>query len=246
MLRGAGRHRPATVDDAREVLLEDALRAAPLVRALPGRVVDVGSGGGSPGLPLAAALPERSFILLEAERRKCDFLERFAGELANVDVVWGRAEEQPLESFGVALAKALAKPPVAVELPSARRGRGSGARLAGRTAERDALAAAASLVGGLLDRDEDGIAIVKEDRADAVRLPAATGDGEEAAPGLARSRLCVVKPDRAELERRGDHALPQRPQIRRQVKLDPRTRVELEETAERDPSRGATASRPSQ
>ncbi len=79
-------------------------------------MVDVGSGGGSPGFPLAVALPARTFTLLEAERRKCEFLERFTGELANVDVVWGRAEEQPLDTYGVALAKALAKPPVAVEL----------------------------------------------------------------------------------------------------------------------------------
>jgi 16S rRNA (guanine527-N7)-methyltransferase len=171
----------ATIDDAWAVLLEDALRAAPLVRALPGRVVDVGSGGGSPGLPLAVALPDRTFTLLEAQRRKCEFLERFAGELANVGVVWGRAEDQPLESFGVALAKALARPPVAVELclPLVEVG---GAVLVwlGRTAERDALAAAASLVGGLLDREEDGIAIV--------RKIAPTPPGFPRRPGIARKR----------------------------------------------------------
>jgi 16S rRNA (guanine527-N7)-methyltransferase len=171
----------ATIDEAREVLFEDALRAAPLVRALPGRVVDVGSGGGSPGLPLAVALPERSFTLLEAERRKCDFLERFAGGLANVQVVWGRAEEQPLESFGVALAKALAKPPVAVELclPLVAVG---GAVLVwlGRTAEREALAASASLVGGLLDGEEAGIAIV--------RKIAPTPSGFPRRPGIAKKR----------------------------------------------------------
>ena len=181
MLGAPGATALATVGDAREVLLEDALRAAPLVRALPGRVVDVGSGGGSPGLPLAATLPERSFTLLEAERRKCDFLERFASELANVDVVWGRAEEQPLESFGVALAKALAKPPVAVELclPLVELG---GAVLVwlGRTAEREALSAAASLVGGLLDREEDGIAVVKK--------IAPTPSGFPRRPGMAKKR----------------------------------------------------------
>jgi 16S rRNA (guanine527-N7)-methyltransferase len=181
VLEAPGATALATVDDAREVLLEDALRAATLVRALPGRVADVGSGGGSPGLPLAAALPERSFTLLEAERRKCDFLERFAGELPNVDVVWGRAEEQPLESFGVALAKALAKPPVAVELclPLVAPG---GAVLVwlGRNAEREALAAAASLVGGLLDREEDGIAVVKK--------IAPTPPGFPRRPGMAKKR----------------------------------------------------------
>ncbi len=104
--------------EARRVLLEDALRAVSLVEATPGAVVDVGSGGGSPGIPLAVTLPDRDFTLLEAERRKCEFLSGFAAELPNVEVTWGRAEEQPTETFGVALAKALAKPPVAAELQS--------------------------------------------------------------------------------------------------------------------------------
>lgn len=104
------------LEDARRVLLEDALRAEPLVAASEGPVVDVGSGGGSPGIPLAVALPDRAFTLLEAQRRKCDFLRRVSAELPNVEVVWGRAEEQPTDEYGVALAKALAKPPVAAEL----------------------------------------------------------------------------------------------------------------------------------
>jgi 16S rRNA (guanine527-N7)-methyltransferase len=61
--------------DARRVLLDDALRAVPLVRPESGPLVDVGSGGGTPGIPLAASLPSLDVTLLEAERRKCDFLE---------------------------------------------------------------------------------------------------------------------------------------------------------------------------
>ena len=105
-----------SLEEARRVLLEDALRALPVVEATSGPIVDVGSGGGSPGIPLAAALPDRRVTLVESQRRKCDFLSRYAAELPNVDVVWGRAEEQPVEAFGVALAKALAKPPIACEL----------------------------------------------------------------------------------------------------------------------------------
>ena len=98
------------VDDretAHRVLLDDALRASPLLQRHSGTVVDVGSGGGTPGIPLATAFPERSFTLLEAERRKCDFLERVTTGLDNVAVLWGRAEEQLPDTYGIALAKAL-------------------------------------------------------------------------------------------------------------------------------------------
>src|SRR4051794_41858361 len=91
------------------MLLDDALRAAPLLRELGGPIVDVGSGGGSPGIPLAFELPDREVTLLEAERRKCDFLERCAPP--NARAIWGRAEEQEPETYGVALGKALAQPP---------------------------------------------------------------------------------------------------------------------------------------
>ena len=101
--------------EARRVLLDDALRGVPLIAAEDGPIVDVGSGGGTPGIPLAAALPDRGVTLLEAERRKCEFLEQWTTELPNLRVLWGRAEEQPLETYGVAVAKALAPPPVAAE-----------------------------------------------------------------------------------------------------------------------------------
>ena len=124
------------------MLLDDALRATAVVRSLDGPIVDVGSGGGSPGIPLAAALPERDVTLLEAARRKCDFLEQWAPP--NVRVVWGRAEEQPRESFGVALAKALGKPPVAAEwcLPLVRVG-GAAILWLGESADLEAVAAVA-------------------------------------------------------------------------------------------------------
>jgi Predicted S-adenosylmethionine-dependent methyltransferase involved in bacterial cell division len=104
------------------MLLEDALRALPLLELYDGPVIDVGSGGGSPGIPLAVSLPEREVTLLDAERRKCDFLQGWAP--TNAEVVWGRVEEQPLERWGVAVAKALALPPVAAEwcLPLVRTG----------------------------------------------------------------------------------------------------------------------------
>jgi 16S rRNA (guanine527-N7)-methyltransferase len=64
--------------------------------------------------------------LLEATGRKCEFLRTWTEELPNLQVVQGRAEEQPLEFYGVAVAKALAHPPVAAEwcLPLVREGGG--------------------------------------------------------------------------------------------------------------------------
>ncbi len=112
--------------EARRVHVQDALAALELVTEGP--VVDVGSGGGSPGIPLAAARAELRFDLLEATAKKCAFLRAWAAELANVEVVCARAEEHAAaagrDAYATALARALAPPPVAVEwcLPLVRPG----------------------------------------------------------------------------------------------------------------------------
>lgn len=148
---------------ARVVLLDDALRAAGIVSRNAGRVVDVGSGGGSPGIPLATALPERSFTLLEAERRKCDFLSSVSAELPNVEVVWGRAEEQPTDVFGVALAKALAKPPVATELclPLVRPG-GIAIIWVGRGVDTGPVSNVAETLASTLEEDREGLLVLRK------------------------------------------------------------------------------------
>ncbi|HZS25212.1 MAG TPA: RsmG family class I SAM-dependent methyltransferase [Gaiellaceae bacterium] len=145
--------------EARAMLYEDALRAAELVRSLDGAIVDVGSGGGSPGLPLAYALPDRDVTLLEAERRKCDFLERFAPP--NARVVWGRAEEQEPDAYGVVLAKALARPATALEwcLPLVRPG-GAAVLWLGPSADLEAVARVAAQVGGGRPEERDGLVVV--------------------------------------------------------------------------------------
>ena len=102
-------------DDAFRQHVADSLAAVPVLAETEGPIVDVGSGGGAPGLPLAAAFPAREVTLLEAAARKCDFLRRAAEPFPNVRVVHGRAEEQPADTWGVAVAKALAEPAVALE-----------------------------------------------------------------------------------------------------------------------------------
>ncbi len=149
--------------DARRVLLDDALRAVPVLDANPGAVIDVGSGGGSPGIPLAAARPDRRVTLLEAERKKCDFLRRFTGVLPNIEVVWGRAEEQAVDSFGVALAKALAKPPVAAELclPLVYAG-GAAVLWVGESVDPTAVSKVAGKLEAELEASSDGLLVLRK------------------------------------------------------------------------------------
>lgn len=87
---------------------------APLASIEPvATVVDIGSGGGLPAIPLAIARPEVSFTLVESTAKKARFLEAVAGrlELSNVTVFHGRAEalcrSERRESFDVATSRAV-------------------------------------------------------------------------------------------------------------------------------------------
>ena len=78
-----------------------------------GAVVDVGTGGGLPGIPLAIMLPETRFVLVESNRKKCAFLgqvRRVLG-LDNVNVCNMRMEmlleEDPGVLYDVAVARAV-------------------------------------------------------------------------------------------------------------------------------------------
>jgi 16S rRNA (guanine527-N7)-methyltransferase len=167
--------------EARRVHVEESLAALPVVKRFDGSIVDVGSGGGAPGIPLAHALPDREVTLLEATRRKCDFLERWARELPNARVVCGRAEEQPLDSWGVAVAKALAPPPVAAEwcLPLVAPG-GAVVLYVGPTAQADRVALVAELLAAELEESPPGLLVL--------RKLGPTPPGFPRRPGVARKR----------------------------------------------------------
>jgi 16S rRNA (guanine527-N7)-methyltransferase len=95
------------------------------------RVIDIGSGGGLPAIPLALKLAPVQFSLLEANARKCAFLEQVAAtlRLPNLRVLSGRAEElahqsELREQFDRAISRAAAPPSVLLELalPFVKRG----------------------------------------------------------------------------------------------------------------------------
>ena len=123
------------------------------------KVVDVGSGGGLPGLPLKIVLPGLSMTLVEADQAKAAFLVRACAVLGlrDVEVVARRAEDvgrDPTfrETFDVAVARAVAPMPVLVELclPLVR----VGGRLLAQKTESEDLGAnhAIEIMGGRLDR----------------------------------------------------------------------------------------------
>ena len=160
--------------EARRVLLEDSLRGVELVRRFDGPLVDVGSGGGAPGIPLAVSLPDREVTLLEANGRKCDFLQRWAPP--NATVVQSRAEEHETDRYGVAVAKALATPPVAAEwcLPLVRQG-GAVVLWVGPSAEPARVARVAERIGGELAETHAGFLVLRKLEPTPAGFPRRTG-----------------------------------------------------------------------
>ena len=90
--------------------LLDSLSVAPWIQGR--RVLDVGTGAGFPGLPLAIAMPATEFTLLDSNGKKVRFVAHVARELAlaNVTAVHARAEsiEPPPGGYDVVVARACA------------------------------------------------------------------------------------------------------------------------------------------
>ncbi len=100
------------IRDTRDIVaahILDSLAVRPLLRGH--RVLDVGTGAGFPGLPLAIAEPQTGFVLLDSNARKISFVRHIIGSLGlgNASAVQSRAEDYaPGEGFDTVIARALA------------------------------------------------------------------------------------------------------------------------------------------
>ena len=97
--------------------IEDSLSVRPLLHGV--RILDVGTGAGFPGLPLAIAEPDRDFTLLDSNNKKIQFVQHAAGLLGldNVTAVKARAEDYaPGYRFDTVIARALASLPKLLEM----------------------------------------------------------------------------------------------------------------------------------
>ncbi|MGI9233556.1 MAG: 16S rRNA (guanine(527)-N(7))-methyltransferase RsmG, partial [Woeseiaceae bacterium] len=97
--------------------LLDSLAARDLLHG--DTVLDVGTGPGFPGLPLAIAEPDRQFTLLDSNNKKIMFVKHAVGllDLGNVAAVKGRGEDYaPGRRFDTVIARALAALPRLVDI----------------------------------------------------------------------------------------------------------------------------------
>jgi 16S rRNA (guanine527-N7)-methyltransferase len=103
--------------------LDHARDLASAVGPFAGKLLDLGSGGGLPGLVLFDLWSDASGVLLDAQRRRCDFLQRAIASLdlaARVEVRCGRAEVVAREAelragFDLVTARSFGPPAVTAE-----------------------------------------------------------------------------------------------------------------------------------
>ena len=106
-----------SITDPGEIRLkhfEDSLALLQILKLTDESVVDIGAGAGFPGIPLKIVCPDIKLTLIEATRKKAEFLKHLVARLTlkEVAVLWGRAEEiakNKREAFDLAVSRAVAK-----------------------------------------------------------------------------------------------------------------------------------------
>ena len=92
--------------------LAEAARAAGVAEPARGRVLDVGSGGGMPGLPLAISCPDVSVLMVDIVQKKTAFLTQCRAQLglSNAAAHWGPVEQlEDSHGFAVITSRAFAE-----------------------------------------------------------------------------------------------------------------------------------------
>lgn len=111
-----------SITDKSEMILKhlyDSLLITKIYDFRNKQILDVGSGGGFPGIPLAMMFPNAHFTLMEPIHKKAAFLKAAVNllKLKNVDVVVARAEEsKDKEKYDAVISRALADLPIYLEL----------------------------------------------------------------------------------------------------------------------------------
>ncbi|MFZ2726312.1 MAG: 16S rRNA (guanine(527)-N(7))-methyltransferase RsmG [Methylococcaceae bacterium] len=98
------------LDDMVGLHLIDSLAILPFIQGQ--RIIDIGTGAGLPGIPLAIVLPDVEFVLLDSNSKKTRFVQQAILELKlkNVSVVHSRVEDyQPAIAFNTVTTRAFAR-----------------------------------------------------------------------------------------------------------------------------------------
>lgn len=98
----------AIKDDADAAWMHYADSLAARSELAPGSIVDLGSGAGYPGIPLAIVSPDREVTLVEPRQKRASFLEVCSTRLGlkNLTIVVGRSEDTPSDAFANVVTRA--------------------------------------------------------------------------------------------------------------------------------------------
>lgn len=106
-------HNLTAIQDSGRMVIDHALDSLSIVSLIRcDRILDVGSGAGLPGIPLAIVRPHWHVTLLDSSQKRCAFLRQAAIELKlpNVDIACTRVEQfRPLARFDTIVSRAFAE-----------------------------------------------------------------------------------------------------------------------------------------